>query len=156
MLLCPTHQLGRAGSNFFGKFDSMFSFGPIDYFELLVSVLIPMIFVGVGVCAARLGRRDGDSSPQINSFAVGTTVAIMCLSTAIVSLFDAPLGQREHLLWWVVGFIVLAFWSIDRDRYASWDRDQFGKPTETKHLWRGVIMPILVTTGLYAAFHMSV
>ncbi|HEY3138589.1 MAG TPA: hypothetical protein VGL29_21370, partial [Blastocatellia bacterium] len=75
---------------------------------------IPLLLMLVGVFAKRLGRRDGDDSPRINDWAVGTTILLMVLGAALVDLRNvggaSDLGGR---LGWLVGILLTVFVSID-------------------------------------------
>lgn len=123
--------------------------------EIFIIVLIPIIFIFIGVLAARLGRKDGDTSHLGNTYAVGTSVSIMCLSTAIVECFGAGTGDRERFLYWIIIFFVLTWWSTDRDRYASWERDVNGMPGDKKSLLSGIIIPNLVAIILFSVYKLT-
>ena len=110
-----------------------------------VRIIIPVIFIVIGIIAARLGRKDGDTSPLKNTMCVGTSVILMSLSVIItdgiihISSPNSPLAGS----YWVflLLFIFLIFYSIDNDRYASWERDGEGNPTDAKKVWAGIVIP---------------
>ena len=109
--------------------------------NLILNVVTPLVFVAVGVYANRLGRKDGDETPKINYFAVGTSVFIMSLATILADIHFNEQGYVEGNFGWVAVYLLCIFVSIDVDRYSSWVRCDQGLPTEKKHLWRGVVFP---------------
>jgi hypothetical protein len=73
---------------------------------------VPVIFMSIGIFAKRLGRRDGDSSPQRNDCAVATTVLLMTLGVVVADL-RAPTAVASDLVVWLVGILFVTFISID-------------------------------------------
>lgn len=116
---------------------------------------IPIVLMLVGVFAKRLGRPDGDDSPRINDWAVGTTILLMILGASLVDLKNIgnPSDVSPHL-GWVIGILLTVFISIDHDRFRSWIRGNDGLPLKRKRLFVGVIIPdilSLVIFGFYQA-----
>ena|SRR6266540_1389804 len=114
-------------------------------------VAVPPILMLVGVFARRLGRRDGDTSPRANDWAVATTVLLMLLGIIFGDLRD-PKAQTTELLGWLIGVLFTGFASLDHDRYRSWERDANNAPTDRKRIWVGVVIPdmlCLVVFGVY-------
>jgi len=109
--------------------------------NILLNIVTPLIFVTVGIYANRLGRKDGDDTPKINYFAVGTSVFIMSLATILADIHVNEEGGVEGSFGWIVIYLLCIFVSIDLDRYSSWGRCDQGLPTNKKHLWRGVVFP---------------
>lgn len=109
--------------------------------QIIINFVIPLVFVAIGVFANRLGRQDGDSTPRINYFAVGTTVFIMSLATILAEVKITSLGALEGNFGWISIYLLCVFVSIDIDRYSSWKRCSAGLPTNEKHLWRGIVLP---------------
>lgn len=146
-------RINKYLGNALGTIINKISSHTIDFY--LVSLLIPIAFIVIGILAARLGRRDGDTSPLGNTYAVGTSVAIMCLSTAIVECFKAPSGSRETFLYWILIFSLFTWWSTDRDRYSSWERDQNGEPTDKKDTTQGIVVPNIVAIVLFVTYQIT-
>lgn len=113
----------------------------MDFFK---SIVIPVIFVLVGVFASRLGRRDGDNAPMRNHWAVSTTVLLMTCGTILSDCFDQPKSELHVGLISLIIVFGLIWWSVDRDRFASWVRDNDGRPTHEKALWNGILLPNFV------------
>jgi hypothetical protein len=113
----------------------------VNHTNILLNIITPLIFVAVGVYANRLGCKDGDSTPRMNYYAVGTSVFIMSLATILADVHVNTDGALEGNFGWVVIYLLCIFVSIDVDRYSSWVRCEDGFPTEKKHLFRGVIIP---------------
>ena len=122
--------------------------------QTLYSLLVPLVFVVIGVLASRLGRRDNDSSPMRNHFAVATSVILMSLATAIS---DLGLGGAldSYILVWILGYLVLLWISVDFDRFSSWERDESGLPTDRKNLWKGIIGPNTVAVGAFFLYRVN-
>ena len=119
------------------------------WFQIL---MVPLILMLVGVLAKRLGRRDGDDSPRQNDWAVGTTILLMLLGIMVGDLRGAH-TQVEGLLGWLVGLLITTFFSLDHDRFRSWERDAAdNKPTNTKRLWVGVILPDVLCLAMFAIY----
>jgi hypothetical protein len=114
---------------------------------------VPLIFALIGVFANRLGRRDNDDEPEINDWAVGTTILLTLLGTIAA---DLPLssngGNISTVSGWFTGVLFTLFISIDNDRFRSWERDAQGLPTKRKHLYWGVIAPIIVCSALFVLY----
>lgn len=115
---------------------------------------VPILLLLVGVMARRLGRRDGDSSPRINDWAVGTTLLLMVLGTIIGDLRTTP-TKTSALLGWLIGILFTTFLSLDHDRYRSWIRDTNGLPTTDKRLFLGVIVPDMLCLIIFGAYQAS-
>lgn len=113
----------------------------VDWPKILLDIITPLIFVGVGVYANRLGCKDGDDTPKINYFAVGTSVFIMSLATILADVHLNTDGKIEGNFGWIAIYMLFIFISIDVDRYSSWERCEQGLPTNKKHWFRGVIVP---------------
>ena len=113
----------------------------MTYTEIMLNIGIPLSFVAVGAYATRLGRIDGDNTPTVNHFAVGTTVLIMSLATILSDITINSAGKLEGNFIWATLYLLFIFVSIDIDRFSSWKRDDKGMPTNQKHLVRGIIIP---------------
>ncbi|MEW8436622.1 MAG: hypothetical protein AB2689_00550 [Candidatus Thiodiazotropha taylori] len=109
--------------------------------EIMLNIGIPLSFVVVGAFAARLGRKDGDGTPAINHFAVGTTVLSMSLATILSDITINSAGNLEGNFIWATFYLLFIFVSIDIDRFSSWQRDEQGIPTNRKHVVRGIVIP---------------
>jgi hypothetical protein len=117
---------------------------------------IPILLLFIGVFARRLGRRDGDDSPRLNDWAVGTPILLMVFSTILSDLRNItnPNDIPDHLMIFI-GIMFTAFMSIDHDRYRPWKRDNNGFPLKEKNLFHGIILPNFVCVsvfGLYQAY----
>jgi hypothetical protein len=126
-----------------------------DPFILLVqSAVVPVVFLIIGVLARRLGRRDGDDSPRPNDWAAGTSVILMGLGKAMSDLLDIYVRKRgdpANVALWIIGLLLAAFISIDRDRYASWVVKE-GKPSRDRRLWGGIVFPNAVALLIFTAY----
>lgn len=119
---------------------------------------IPLILVFIGVFANRLGRRDGEKSPPLNDWAVGTLILLTALGSISSDLPTAQ-NDKEFLNFgsWFIGVLFTLFISLDNDRYRSWKRDRTGVPLEPsqKHLLFGVIIPNLIGFIIFIAYQYS-
>src|SRR5688572_3489565 len=69
-----------------------------QWFHILV---VPVILMGLGMLARRLGRRDGDPSPQRNDMAVGTSVLLMSFGAVAADLRnESNIADVVDLLGW--------------------------------------------------------
>ncbi len=120
-------------------------------------VVVPIAFVLVGASASSLGRRDGDTSPQRNNWAVGTTLLLMTIGTIAADLHTYSKDQKivNTLTGWLIGLMFVTFMSINHDRYTSWQRDGQGSRTDGKHIFWGVILPNTIAAGLYGLYRYS-
>lgn len=116
------------------------------------AIIIPLVFVLIGINANRLGRRDGDDAPKINDFAVGTTVFLTMLGTISSDFYTVQEGNLQLIAGWLPANICFLFISIDNDRNNSWKKDQQGLPTEHKHIIRGVIIPLLISLIIFGYY----
>ncbi len=116
---------------------------------------VPIIFVIIGALANRLGRRDGDTSPLKNLWAVGTIVFLMSLGSVAADIRSAPATDLLSYLGWIIVFIVLVLVSVDHDRYGSWVRTN-GEPTDEKHTFWGIILPNLLSVSIFAVYRMTI
>src|SRR5262245_54892769 len=116
-------------------------------------VVVPLLLMLVGVNAKRLARRDGDTSPALNDCAVGTTLLLMVLGIILGDMRNAP-GQVAVLIGWVAVVLCTIFMLLDHDRFRSWKRDpQNGnKPTDTKRLWAGVVVPDALSLTVFMSY----
>ncbi len=57
---------------------------------------VPIIFIFIGTYANRLGRRDGDNSPMLNDWAVGTTIILTALGAIASDLSTAKKKIFPH------------------------------------------------------------
>lgn len=119
---------------------------------------IPLFLLFIGVLARRLGRRDGDDSPRLNDWAVGTSVLLMAFSAAINDFRNISQTNQNALvnhLEFLVAMIFCVYLSIDHDRYRSWVRDNNGMPTKKKRLWNGIVfhnLGCIFVFGVYQAY----
>lgn len=122
---------------------------------LFQSIIVPVLFVGIGIITNRLGRKDGDQNPIKNLWAVGTSILLMSLVATISDLgrISAP---DLNILVWVVVFLFTLLVSLDFDRYGSWERDRDGNITAKKHLVKGIIAPNLIGISLFIAYRATV
>jgi hypothetical protein len=126
-----------------------------DYTEPLA---LALIFIGSGLAAKFLSRRDNDPAPKVNEWALSTTICLMTLGKIASDYFvpnagaassDAAAGTASSTashnpnLGWAIGLAAL-LWSIFWDRYASWIA---GSNPGKKKLWIGVIIPDIVAVG---------
>ena len=116
---------------------------------------VPLIFVLIGVFANRLGRRNNEDEPEINDWAVGTTILLTLLGTIAADLPLKNGGDYAAFSGWFTSVLVTLFISIDNDRFRSWERDISGQPTKRKHLYWGVIIPIVLCTIIFIAYQYS-
>lgn len=121
-----------------------------------VRIIIPFIFIAIGILSVRLGRKDGDKSPMKNTLCVGTSVMLMCLSVIIsdgISQLKSQSISPSGSYWaFLIILILLIFWSIDNDRYDSWERDDDGRPTDGKKLWRGILAPNILAILIFVGY----
>lgn len=115
---------------------------------IILTIVTPLLFVCVGIYAKRLGRRDGDKTPNSNNYAVGTQVFIMSFAAVLGDFRINVNGGLEGNFLWVIFYFILIFISVDVDRYSSWERDAKGVPTNKKHWIKGIIVPNLA--GVFA------
>ena len=120
--------------------------------EILINVVTPLIFVVIGILANRLGRKDGDNTPALNYFAVGTSVLIMSLASILSDIQVDSAGVISGSFGWITFYILFVFVSIDIDRYTSWERCSSGLPTNKKHIFRGVILPNTIGVGAFCLY----
>ena len=120
---------------------------------------IPLIFIFIGVFINRLGRRDGDNTPKINDWAVGTITLLTALGGIAADLSTQAIAKSEEDILPLVGWFILVFFaliiSIDNDRYRSWKRNNRGFSTNRKHILWGVIFPILLSGSIFVAYQYS-
>jgi len=115
------------------------------------NLVVPIIFLVIGILANRLGRKDSDKTPLVNLWAAGTTILLMSLVATISDLGRANVTDITNLIWIVV-FLVMLFISIDFDRYGSWERDEEGLPTDCKHIVRGIVAPNIIGISLFIGY----
>jgi hypothetical protein len=113
-------------------------------------VAVPLCLMLVGVLARRLGRRDGDPSPRLNDWSVGTLILLTALGK-VAGDFGGAHDPLETFAWFV-GILVFLFFSINHDRYNSWARDAAGVPTNEKRLVIGILIPDVATLVVFAAY----
>lgn len=113
----------------------------MDWTNITLNIATPLVFIGVGIYANRLGRKDGDDTPGINFFAVGSSVLIMSLATILADIHINVAGNLEGNFGWIIFYMLFIFVSVDVDRYSSWERCEQGNPTNKKHWMRGVVVP---------------
>lgn len=117
---------------------------------------IPLIFVLIGVYSNRLGRRDNDDAPKLNDWSVGTTTLLTALGAIASDLPTAKSGGNiSSFTGWFASVLFMLFISIDNDRFRSWQRDVKGLPTQKKHLWWGIILPVLFSCTIFVAYQYS-
>lgn len=118
---------------------------------------VPVIFVLIGALVSMLGRKDGDTTPIRNSWAVGTTMILMTIGTVMADLHSNSQNSDvvSGLVTWLVGLMGLVFISITHDRYSSWERNANGKAGEKKHIFWGIIIPTLFAATLYGIYRYS-
>ena len=114
---------------------------------------IPIILSVIGVLSKSLGRRDGDKNPLRNNWAINTTLLLMALGTVVSDIYkkttpDEILDGFSIFL----GFVLFLFMSNYYDRFASWVPDEEGNPTVYKHIFRGVILPDIVSLSIFGAY----
>lgn len=117
-------------------------------------VVVPLLFVAIGIIANRLGRRDNDDSPKVNDFAIGTSTILMGIGSVFADLKAKP-DDAVTAVGWLAGMIVILMVSINNDRFSSWTRDANGFPTKEKHPWKGVILPGLGALLVFVMYQMS-
>src|SRR3954469_13894982 len=110
---------------------------------------IPIIFVLVGAYAKRLGRRDGDSSPWWDNWAVATSTLLMTVGT-IVADIQRQGAKSNELVAWLVGVLFLVFVSVEHERFRSWRVDNRGAVIRKPIV--GVLIPNLVSVVIFMAY----
>lgn len=124
--------------------------------QIFINIITPLVFVVIGVLANRLGRKDGDKTPKINYFSVGTSVILMTLATIISDVHVDVNGNVQGNFGWLTIYILFVFVSIDIDRYSSWERTAQGRPTGRKHFWKGVLLPNTFGVGAFCLYRFMV
>jgi hypothetical protein len=112
---------------------------------------VPITFMLIGVFAKRLGRRDGDSAPRRNDWAVATTILLMTLGVITGDLLRVTPGKTADLTAWLVGILLVIFISIDHDRYRSWVSTA-STTTDTKRMLMGIVLPDIAAIFVFAAY----
>lgn len=129
----------------------------INYGQWMQAVLVPLIFVFLGLFAKQLGRRDGDNTPPINDWAVGTSIVLMTISHISADLLAFEETDKK-ISTSVLVFILLLFfflYSIYHDRNRSWKKDkQTGIKTGEKSLFVGVLLPNLISVILFIIYQL--
>jgi hypothetical protein len=123
--------------------------------QWLQIIVLPIVFVAVGIIAKKLGRRDGDDSPHRNDWAVGTAVILMTFGKIAADLVDIPKGETtapSQIFWWLFGLFLALFFFINHDRFASWEKDANGLVTKRKRLILGVIIPDSLSLVIFASY----
>ena len=128
-------------------------------FQWLQVICLPLLFAAIGVLAKRLGRRDGDDSPLRNDWAVGTSVSLMTFGKIASDLLDLlasavvpTTGYTSEIGWWLFGMVCAIFFLIHQDRFNSWCKGPNGTLDKRKHLFRGVLLPDLVSIVIFACY----
>lgn len=117
---------------------------------------IPVLLMLVGVCAKKLARRDGDTSPHRNDWAVSTTTLLAMLGSATASLHQpASTSGVVDTLGWLILILAVLFTSITYDRYASWVRDAHGAPTESKAWVGGILLPDACALSFFVIYQLQ-
>ena len=119
------------------------------------NIVLPILFVILGVLANRLGRQDNDVNPKRNLWAVGTPVLLMSLGTLLSEIGKSESNIQAHSIWLTI-FLFLLFLSIDIDRYGSWVRDEEGNPTNYKKVFTGIICPDIISVIAFYIYRISV
>lgn len=117
---------------------------------------IPVIFLILGVLSNRVGRRDGDTTPRQNDWAVGTKTLLMTLSKIASDLEGSTSTTNPELIAWLVGIFFFLFISVDHDRFRSWELARTlgtaQQATDKKDIFLGVILPDVVALGLFISY----
>ncbi len=118
---------------------------------------VPILFVLIGAVATSLGRRDGDSSPRKNDWAVGTITLLMTLGTIASDLYTYRKDTEKvsDSLGWLIVILLPVLLSIKNDRFTSWEKDSSGSPTNSKHIIWGIILPNLIAVFFFALYRYS-
>ena len=120
-------------------------------FLTLPRVLAAFAPLPISIFARRLGRRDGDTSPQRNDAAVSTPIVLMVFGSLLKEL-----GTTQHVSYlWLVATLILLFASIDHDRRNSWIVEADRITTEKKAVWRGIVIPDLLALTLFFVYLVS-
>jgi hypothetical protein len=135
----------------------LFSLSANEWLQIL---LLPLSFAAVGVLAKKLGRRDGDDSPHINDWAIGTSVVLMTFGKIMADLIDSRgnpvpptlVGISSEIHWELLGIILVIFIFLNHDRFTSWVKNAEGKPDKWKRRFVGVIFPDLVSILIFACY----
>ncbi len=144
--------LYAAARNGGGRTKAVVAFATSFWFQV---VGIPIVLMLIGVLATGLGRRDGDDSPRLNDWAVGTTLLLMVLGTILGDIGTAK-AQLPVLVVWLIGVLFTVFLSLTYDRYYSWERDQTtGRPGNRKRLLVGVIVPDILCLLIFGMFQVQ-
>lgn len=122
----------------------------LDWGKLFV---VPFGLLLITTFFRRLGRRDGDPAPRKNDFAVATSVLLMAFATVIRDLQNATTTWTVNYdLVWLVIILSFTVASSDHDRHDSWMRDPAGGLTNEKRAIVGILLPNLVSMGLFVAY----
>jgi hypothetical protein len=109
---------------------------------------IPVAFVLVGAYARRLARRDNDSSPWWESWAVGTSTLLMTIGTIVADL-QRKGAKADELVVWLVGVLLIVFASVDHDRFRSWKTED---GVAMRRPIVGVLIPDLLSMATFMAY----
>lgn len=123
--------------------------------DLVQAISIPIIFVGIGLLAKWLGKRERDESTKTNDWAVNTSVILMTLSQIITDVTEQEAGNGIVAIpGWLVSLSVLwLFISLQIDRSWSWKKDkQTGILTNEKRVVVGIIIPNLISIIIFAGY----
>ncbi len=134
---------------------------------LVTVLLIPLLFVGIGVCARLLGRYDGNPSPKRENFAVATPMLLMTFSTIVADLVQlannasAPGSGLIPTVTWLVAVFFLLFAYLTFERYLCFTVEDTSTNTGTNANMAprtvrrpivGILVPDLVSLGVFIAY----
>ncbi len=127
--------------------------------QWLQVIILPILFVVIGMLAKRLGRKDGDDSPRINDWAVSTSIILMTFGKIAADLVEFegktnPNVQTHNPVWWLFGVLLTIFISIEHDRFRSWKKDENGLITKEKSLFVGIILPNFASIMVFISYHL--
>lgn len=93
--------------------------------------------------------------PRPNDWAAATNILLMSLGKVAGDLIEAVRKGNDadalNVVWWLLGLLFAIFFSIDRDRYASWVIIE-GKPSRDRKFWAGTVFPNMVALLIFTAY----
>jgi hypothetical protein len=114
------------------------------------SLILAAVFVSYGVLTKLAGRRENDSAPKINEFAISTSISLMTLSKIFTDLFTNGPPSHTFLLAAAIGILAPLFFAV-MDRYVSWDAPPGGQPT--KKIWLGIVIPNIMAVSVLVLYY---